>query len=144
MPVLRKQSSPGKTVAVLIPAILAQAAGNVLLSKCMKAAASGSSWEILFSRAMGAPEIWAGTALLIISFILFAAALSWADLTFVLPAISAEVAVNVYFAKYFLEEAVSGMRWAGVLLICFGVILVWRSERKKACRGQETWTEGIR
>jgi drug/metabolite transporter (DMT)-like permease len=120
-----------KTIVVLIPAIFAQAAGNVFLSMRMKEIGS-SHWLPLFPRAVESPTLWFGTALLIVSFILFAAALSWADLSFVVPAVSAEVVVNVVFANYFLQEVVSLTRWTGVLFISVGVILVLRSERQKA------------
>ncbi len=122
-----------KTILVLIPAIFAQAGGNVLLSMRMKEIGS-SSWFPLVPRAVESPILWLGTALLIISFVLFATSLSWADLSFVVPAVSGEVVLNVVFANYFLREAVSLTRWAGVLLISIGVVLVLRSERQKANR----------
>lgn len=90
-----------------------------------------SSWSIFFVRAVESPTFWFGTALLIVSFIFFVTALSWADLSFVVPAVSAEVVVNVVFAKYFLNEVVSLTRWTGVLFISIGVILVLRSERQR-------------
>jgi drug/metabolite transporter (DMT)-like permease len=113
--------------------IFAQATGNVFLSLKMKEIGS-SSWSIFLVRAVESPTFWLGTALLIVSFIFFATALSWADLSFVVPAVSAEVVVNVVFAKYFLNEVVSLTRWTGVVLISVGVILVLRSERQKANR----------
>ena len=90
-----------------------------------------SSWSFFFVRAVESPAFWFGTALLIVSFIFFATALSWADLSFVVPAVSAEVVVNVVFANYFLNEVVSLTRWTGVLFISIGVILVLRSERQR-------------
>jgi len=33
-------------------------------------------------------------------------------------------AVSALGAKYILKEDVSGMRWAGVLLICIGILIV--------------------
>ena len=96
----------------------------------------------LLPRAIESPTLWLGTALLIVSFILFAAALSWADLSFVVPAVSMEVVVNVAFANYFLKEAVSLTRWMGVLLISVGVILVLRSEREKERRKKQKFLEG--
>ncbi len=93
-------------------------------------------WLALLPRAIESPTLWIGTALLIVSFILFAAALSWADLSFVVPAVSMEVVVNVVFASYFLNEIVSLTRWTGVLLISIGVILVMRSERRKGAAGE--------
>ena len=114
----------------MIPAIFAQAVGNVFLSMRMKEIGDAHLLALL-PRAIESPTLWLGTALLIVSFILFATALSWADLSFVVPAVSMEVVVNVVFASYFLNEVVSLTRWTGVLLISIGVILVLRSEREK-------------
>lgn len=133
-----------KTMAVLIPAIFAQAAGNVLLSMKMKEMGS-IPWFALISRAAESPILWLGTALLIVSFVLFASALSWADLSFVVPAVSLEVVVNVIFADYFLGEIVSWTRWTGVVFITLGVLLVLQSERQKAKQRREATVEtGIR
>jgi len=125
-----------KTLAVLIPAVFAQAVGNVFLSMRMKEVGS-SIWFDLLPRAIESPTLWIGTVLLIVSFILFASSLSWADLSFVIPAVSMEVAVNVILANYFLHEVISLTRWAGVLFISLGVILVMRSERYKVVEKRE-------
>jgi drug/metabolite transporter (DMT)-like permease len=125
----------------LIPAIFAQAVGNVFLSVRMKEIGDIHLLALL-PRAMESPTLWLGTALLVVSFILFAAALSWADLSFVVPAVSMEVVVNVVFAKYFLNEVVSLTRWTGVLLISIGLILVLRSEREKERRKRQKVLEG--
>lgn len=118
-----------KTPIVLTLAILAQAIGNTCLSKGMKNIASMSSAEDGFSlmmilHAMGDPTVWLGTFLLILFFVLFAAALSWADLSFVIPVISFGYIVNVALAHQFLDEPVSSMRWLGTGFIFLGVILV--------------------
>jgi drug/metabolite transporter (DMT)-like permease len=126
----RRRASLRKTIVVLILSIFAQATGNVFLSMKMKEIGN-NNWSTFFSRAVESPTLWFGTALLIIAFIFFAAALSWADLSFVVPAVSAEVVVNVLFANYFLDEVVSLTRWTGVLFISLGVILVLRSERQR-------------
>ncbi len=132
-----RRTSLKKTLLVLIPAVLSQAAGNVLLSGSMKEIGS-LGWRLLVARGLEMPLLWLGVALLVVSFVLFAAALSWADLTFVLPAISVEVVVNVLCAEYFLHEAITGLRWIGVLLISTGVVLVLRSEKKKNSREKES------
>jgi drug/metabolite transporter (DMT)-like permease len=129
----RRRASLRKTIVVLIVTIFAQATGNVFLSMKMKEIGN-NDWPTFFARAVESPTLWFGTALLIVSFIFFAAALSWADLSFVVPAVSAEVVVNVVFANYLLDEVVSLMRWTGVLFISVGVILVLRSERQRARR----------
>jgi drug/metabolite transporter (DMT)-like permease len=131
-----------KAYSVLAIAVLAQATGNVFLSQGMKQIASASSvgkLELLalFPKAIGCPALWCGTASLIISFLLFAASLSWADLSFILPMISVEVILTVGLAHYFLNEPVSPVRWMGTLLISIGVILVSRSGRQTGKMGYE-------
>ncbi len=122
-----------KTYGVLILAVLAQATGNVFLSKGMKVIGSanpigeGGVVSIAF-QAVASPMIWMGVVLSIIFYILFATALSWSDLSFVLPVISFEVVLNVAFGAWFLSEGVSSKRWIGTLLIAIGIFLVLRSE----------------
>jgi drug/metabolite transporter (DMT)-like permease len=48
-------------------------------------------------------------------------ALSWADLTYVLPATSLGYVLLALIAKYFLHEQVSPLRWLGIALISAGV-----------------------
>ncbi len=119
-----------KTAAVLIIAIISQAIGNVYLTKGMKAVKAASIDDALMStalRAAGSPTVWLGTALLIVFFVLYSAALSWADLSFVLPATAFGYVLNVAAGHYFLNESVSPARWAGSAIITLGVFLVSRS-----------------
>ena len=129
-----------KTYGVLILAVLAQATGNVFLSKGMKYI--GSSNPIsegglvsITCQAVSSPMIWMGVALSIIFYILFATALSWSDLSFVLPVISFEVVLNVAFGAWLLNEGVSSKRWIGTLLIAIGIFLVLRSEGRRVETG---------
>lgn len=128
-----------KTAAVLIIAIVAQAAGNVFLTRGMKAVAATASSESsglmnAISQTLAAalqaaksPEVWAGTLLLIVFFALYSAALSWADLSFVLPATAFGYVLNVAAGHYFLNEEVTRVRWIGSVIITLGVVFVSRS-----------------
>lgn len=138
-----------KTAAVLIIAIVAQAAGDVFLTKGMKSIASldasGGNPNESFAQvahiafhAIQNPMVWIGTLLLIVFFALFSAALSWADLSFVLPATAFGYVLNVAAGYYFLNEPVSGKRWAGAAIITLGVLFVSRSGHRTAqTRGDE-------
>src|SRR6266851_5802750 len=122
-----------KTAVVLLLALLAEAGGNVCLSQGMRemSAASqlgGLAIVVLLLRGLASPTIWLGMGLLGVFFGLYAAALSWADLSFVLPATAFGYVINVACGYYFLHEAVTPARWAGSLLICLGVFCVSRSE----------------
>ena len=126
-----------KTAAVLIIAIVAQAAGNVFLTRGMKAIAAPATGSGLTGIAaqslhaavqvMQSPEVWVGTLLLIVFFALYSAALSWADLSFVLPATAFGYVLNVAAGHYFLDEKVTSVRWIGSLIITLGVVCVSRS-----------------
>jgi multidrug transporter EmrE-like cation transporter len=130
-----------KTAIVLIVAIVAQAAGDVLVTRGMKevaagAAETGNSAGLLDrvtayirfgADAAASPEVLFGTLLLIVFFLLYSAALSWADLSFVLPATAFGYVLNVAAGHYFLSEKVTPSRWAGALIITLGVFFVSRS-----------------
>ncbi len=125
-----------KTALFIVIAVIAQAVGNTLLSKGMKIVAAMPSFSdgfslMMLAYALKSPFIWGGIILLIIFFACFLSALSWADLSFVLPATASGYILNVFFGDYFLDEPVSQARWLGSVLIVFGVILVSLSEVKK-------------
>jgi len=67
------------------------------------------------------PWIGIGIALLIGFFASYLTALSWADLTFVLPATAFGNVIVALFARFWLHEAISLERWAGIVLITVGV-----------------------
>ena len=67
------------------------------------------------------PWIAAGIALLIGFFASYLTALSWADLTFVLPATAFGNVIVALLSRFWLHEAISIERWAGIVLITLGV-----------------------
>lgn len=69
--------------------------------------------------------MWLGFLLMALSFFALLALLSWADVSFVIPATALSYAVGALGAKFLLGERVNRVRWAGVLLVCLGVALVW-------------------
>jgi drug/metabolite transporter (DMT)-like permease len=67
------------------------------------------------------PWIAAGIALLIGFFASYLTALSWADLTFVLPATAFGNVIVAFLSRFWLHEPISFQRWAGIVLITVGV-----------------------
>ncbi len=123
-----------KTLIVIAIAVLAQAVGNTVLSKGMKEIAAQPHFSdgfsiLMLAQALQNPLIWAGILLLILFFACFLSALSWADLSFVLPATASGYIVNVFFANQYLGEPVSASRWLGSVLIVCGIGLVAWSTR---------------
>jgi drug/metabolite transporter (DMT)-like permease len=67
------------------------------------------------------PWVAAGILLLIGFFTSYMIALSWADLTYVMPATSAGYVLLALIARFALHEHVSPLRWLGIALITGGV-----------------------
>jgi drug/metabolite transporter (DMT)-like permease len=67
------------------------------------------------------PLVAIGILFLIGFFAAYLTALSWADLTFVLPATGIGYVITALLSVFFLHEHVSIARWIGILLITCGV-----------------------
>ncbi len=135
-----------KTALVVGLAVLAQTAANTLLSKGMKVIAatpsfSGGFSPLLLADALQSPFIWGGILLLIVYFACFLSAVSWADLSLVLPVTALGYILDVVTGHYFLGEPVSPARWSGAVLIVFGVFLVSISGARNAGRRDEDRVE---
>jgi uncharacterized membrane protein len=73
-------------------------------------------------------KIWIGILFLIGCTAGFMTLLSWADYSYVMPVGAFGYAMLTLLAVIFLHEQVSLQRWIGVILICFGVLLVGRTK----------------
>lgn len=67
------------------------------------------------------PWIAVGIVLLLAFFASYMNALSWADLTYVLPATSLGYVLLAFIARFVLHEHVTTLRWIGIALISGGV-----------------------
>ena len=67
------------------------------------------------------PWVAVGILLLLAFFASYMNALSWADLTYVLPATSLGYVLLALVAKFALHEQISLLRWLGIALISGGV-----------------------
>ncbi|HVI06977.1 MAG TPA: EamA family transporter [Candidatus Binatia bacterium] len=96
--------------------------GDALLSHGMKQTGSISIHHlqgVIF--AVLNPWVAGGIVLLLAFFATYTAALSWADLTYVLPATSLGYVLLALVARFVLHEHVSTLRWLGIVLITSGV-----------------------
>ncbi len=117
--------SPRK-LATLAGVVIFGSLGDVCLSRGMRGnelslAQLGSLVHFLFN-----PWVAIGICLLIGFFASYLSALSFADLTYVLPATSIGYVGMALLARFFLHEQISPYRWAGILLIVLGVGFVSR------------------
>jgi drug/metabolite transporter (DMT)-like permease len=76
--------------------------------------------------AVFSPWVGVGVILLMCFFASYSLALSWADLTYVLPASSLAYVVVAILGALVLHEDISPARWTGILLISCGVGIVAR------------------
>src|SRR5256885_9095593 len=74
--------------------------------------------------AIANPWVGLGIILLLGFFASYMTALSWADLTYVLPASSLGYVLLALIARFALHEHISLMRWLGIALVSGGVGLV--------------------
>lgn|GEM_PF-682690 len=112
---------------VLAAVMVTASLGDVFLSAGMREAGPISIHHLssLFA-ALRIPWVLAGIVLLTAFFASYLTALSWADLTFVLPATSFGYVLIALLSKFWLHETITAGRWAGILLIMAGVGFVAR------------------
>ena len=98
------------------------AAGDSMLSHGMKQTGNISIHHLssVFF-ALSNPWVAVGIVLLLAFFASYMNALSWADLTYVLPATSLGYVLLAFVAKFALHEQISLSRWLGIALISGGV-----------------------
>ena len=98
------------------------AAGDSVLSHGMRQAGRISLHHPLsLILAVLNPWVAVGVLLLLAFFAAYVNALSWADLTYVLPATSMGYLLLALVAKFALHEQVSPLRWLGIAIISGGV-----------------------
>jgi drug/metabolite transporter (DMT)-like permease len=138
-----------KTLIVLFFAICSQTLGDVCLTKGMKSVGEVNTLNPteLFHIGMHiftTPFIWVGIMFLGIFFGLYLIALSWADLSFVLPITAFGYALNALLAWRLLGEHVSTARWVGTMIICVGVAVVSRTDQRTTKPSADESTLGVK
>lgn len=126
-----------KFVAILLTGLMLEAVGVVLLSRGLKQIGDMervSVPEIVRVVKAGAtqPSILAGVAFEAAFFGILIYLLGRADVSLVWPLTSLGFVITTLAARFYLHESVSGLRWAGVVLIVLGAGLVsWSEQGKK-------------
>jgi len=80
------------------------------------------------------PWVTAGILFLLAFFACYISALSWADLTYVLPATSLGYVLVALIARFGFHEVISPTRWLGIALIAAGVGFVAAGPSVTPCR----------
>jgi drug/metabolite transporter (DMT)-like permease len=117
-------------IAMTIAAASA-AVGQILVRRGMQQVGSLENYApmallVYFGHTVTNTYVILGTALNTVFYILFLAALSWTDVTVVLPMTAIEYGFAAFLAVIFLREQVSPVRWFGIALVIVGVIFIAR------------------
>lgn len=91
---------------------------------------------LVLIRALVNPWVAAGTLVLIGFFVAFTVALSWADLSYVMPATALGYVLTTILSSLVLGEHVSPYRWAGVIIISVAVGFVTQGKPRTVREGQ--------
>jgi transporter family protein len=117
------------TWLLLIISVLSGTAGDLLTAKGMRDHGEihdfrpGAVFGIA-ARLARSFSLVTGILAQAVSFFSFVALLGVAELSFAVPATALGNVVKTLFAKMILKEQVCWRRWAGALLVTFGVVLV--------------------
>jgi drug/metabolite transporter (DMT)-like permease len=68
--------------------------------------------------------MWIGIAMMTVAFFALLAALSFENVSFVVPVTALSYGAGAVGAMLFLRERISLQRWVGVLIVCAGVTIV--------------------
>lgn len=109
--------------------IVGGTAGELCITRAMKQVGEVTSFTPLailgvIGRAMRIGWMWSGLALMALAFFALLGALSIENVSFVVPVTALNYAAATLGGQVFLGERVSPRRWAGVALVCIGVMLV--------------------
>jgi drug/metabolite transporter (DMT)-like permease len=110
---------------VLLAVVVFGSIGDAFLARGMKTAGSIDVHHLthVFT-ALASPWIIIGIFCLLAFMSSYMTALSFADLTFVLPATAIGYVFMALLSRFWLHEHVSPQRWAGIVLITVGVGIV--------------------
>jgi ceramide glucosyltransferase len=122
-----------RTAIFLGIVILSGTAGDILVSRTMKRIGEVKQFSPRALVRLGfqvarCPIFWCGIILAACAFFSFLALLSWAPVSFVVPATALGYVVGTVAARFLLHETVDLARWIGVVLLCIGVAVASFSE----------------
>jgi len=111
--------------------VLTSTTGDVLLSRAMKQVGDvgklfrRSGWLTVLGRTLRNPNFLLGILAMAAAFYSLLFALSWGDVSLVVPAAASLTFVaNAVAARIFLREQVDQRRWVAALLVAAGVVLL--------------------
>jgi drug/metabolite transporter (DMT)-like permease len=119
---------------LLFLVVVSGTGGEICVTRAMKRVGEVKDFRPLaivrvILRAMKVPWMWIGISMMALAFFSLLAVLSIENVSFVVPVTALNYAAGALGGKFFLGECVTPRRWAGVLIVCLGVTLVWLGKR---------------
>ncbi len=121
--------------AILLALIVgAGTGGELCVSRAMKTVGEVKDFRPqaivrVILRALRLGWMWAGVSLMALAFFSLLGALSFLNVSFVVPVTALSYVTGACGAVFFLGERVSPQRWTGVFLVAVGVTLVFLGNR---------------
>jgi drug/metabolite transporter (DMT)-like permease len=110
--------------------VVAGTGGELCVSRAMKSVGEATSLrpaEVVrvVRGAFRQPWMWAGISMMALAFFALLGALSFYNVSFVVPVTALSYVAGAIGGVVFLHERVNFQRWMGVLLVAIGVALVF-------------------
>jgi uncharacterized membrane protein len=125
-------ADPWKMVLIMTLAVITLALGEATIARGMRQAGADelAGWWAVARAALANRWVISGGLLLGLHLLIYAMALSKADLSFVMPITAASYPLGTLLARFFLHEEVNLARWVGTTVIALGVAVVaWGESR---------------
>jgi drug/metabolite transporter (DMT)-like permease len=119
---------------LLFVVVVSGTGGEICVTRAMKQVGEVTDFRPMalvrvILQAMRVSWMWIGISMMALAFFSLLAVLSIENVSFVVPVTALNYAAGALGGKFFLGERVTPRRWAGVLLVCVGVTLVWLGKR---------------
>jgi drug/metabolite transporter (DMT)-like permease len=128
---------------VLLVLVIGSTLGDAFISRGMKQLGriTFSRWDDLLL-AVTNPWVALGTLLLVLFFTSYLSSLSWADLSYIMPATAFGNVLTGLIARFALHERIPITRWGGILLITAGVGFIARGPSLTVKDGEHSSASG--
>jgi drug/metabolite transporter (DMT)-like permease len=118
-----------RTALFLAITVLGNTSGEIAVTRAMKDFGEVKNFKVAalltrFGQVFQSGWMWLAIGLLAVGFFSLLTVLSWADVSFVIPATAFSYVVGGLGAKFLLGEHLSPTRWTGIVLVSLGVALV--------------------
>jgi drug/metabolite transporter (DMT)-like permease len=121
-------------VILFVLIVVSGTGGELCVSRAMKQVGEVKDFRPqaiirVILRALRVGWMWAGVSMMAIAFFSLLGALSFLNVSFVVPVTALSYVAGALGAVFFLRERVSRRRWLGVFLVSLGVTLVFLGNR---------------